>query len=301
MPAPALAVFGNLVLDDVVLSDGRTRMGRPGGAVLYAALAARLWGVEVGIVSVAGEDYPEETLAALARRGVDLAGVHRRPGPNLRTWLLYEGRRRRVVHRLDGPPHAEVSPGARDLPSAWRPRCCHLAPMPFRVQRDLVAELAPRPDLLVSVDPYELARDDRLDAWHLLLGGVDLLFLSEDEMELSGGLERPEEALRRLVGAGGRLQRVVYKRGERGGLLYDVPGERLRRWAAQEAEIVEPTGAGDALAGGFLAGQLLGDDADRALARGLVAAGFALAGTGPEGLLRATPAEAAERLAAAQV
>ena len=145
MAGPSLAIFGNLILDDVVLPDGRTRMGQPGGAALYAALGARLWGVGVGVVSVVGEDYPAAVLRRLDALGIELAGVRRTDGPTLRTWLLYEGRRRRVVHRLDGPTHAEVSPGPADLPAGWRPRACHLAPMPFAAQAELVAALAGRP------------------------------------------------------------------------------------------------------------------------------------------------------------
>ncbi len=296
MSGPDLAILGNLILDDVVLPDGTTRMGQPGGAAIYAALGARLWEVDVGIVSVVGEDYPAPILETLAERGIDLEGVRRTAGPTLRTWLLYEGRRRRVVHRLDGPTHAEVSPGAGDLPAGWRPRACHLAPMPFAVQRELVATLGERPDLLLSLDPYELVREEALPEWHELLAGLDLLFLSEDEMELPGGLAEPEPALRRLAGPAGRLQRLLYKQGAHGGLAFDIPGDRFRHWQPLSTEVAEPTGAGDAFAGGLLAGHLLGDTPGRALARGLVSASFALDGQGPEALLSATPSAAAERL-----
>ncbi|MFQ5350499.1 MAG: carbohydrate kinase family protein [Thermoanaerobaculia bacterium] len=298
MSTPDLAVLGNLILDDVVLPDGATRMAQPGGAVLYAALGAQLWQVEVGIVSVVGADYPAAVLAALSERGIWLDGVRHAAGPTLRTWLLYEGRRRRVVHQLDGPTHAEVSPGADDLPGDWRPRVCHLAPMPFTVQHRLVARLAERPGLLLSLDPYELVREQTLPAWQALLAGLDLLFLSEDEMELPGGMAEPEPALRRLVGSAARLERLFYKQAGRGGLVFDRRRDRFRRWRPLSVEVVEPTGAGDAFAGGVLAGRLLGDGAETALARGLVSASFALAGPGAQALLGATPDAAARRLAA---
>lgn len=301
MPPPELAILGNLILDDVVHPTGETRMAQPGGAALYAALGARLWGVQVGMVSVVGEDYPAAILETLAALGIELAGVRRTAGPTLRTWLLYEGRRRRVVHRLDGPTHAEVSPGPADMPTGWRPRACHLAPMPFAAQCELAAALAGRPGLLLSLDPYELVREEALPAWHDLLAGLDLLFLSEDEMELPGGLAAPEPALRRLAGSPSRrLQRVLYKQGERGGLAFDVRRDRCIAWRPASAAIIDPTGAGDAFAGGLLAGLLLGDAAEPALRRGLVSAGFALEGQGATALLRATPAAAARRLAALQ-
>ena len=41
---PSIVLLGNLLVDDVVLGDGTTRMGQPGGALLYGALGAALWG-----------------------------------------------------------------------------------------------------------------------------------------------------------------------------------------------------------------------------------------------------------------
>ncbi|MBI1798321.1 MAG: hypothetical protein HYR73_01380, partial [Candidatus Eisenbacteria bacterium] len=66
-----LVCMGNTVVDDVVYSDGRTRIEQAGGAALYQALAARLWGARVGVVSLAGSDYPPRMLEALARRSID--------------------------------------------------------------------------------------------------------------------------------------------------------------------------------------------------------------------------------------
>ena len=55
---PTLVLLGNLLVDDIVLADGRTLLGESGGALLHAALAASLWDARVGLVSVVGSDYP---------------------------------------------------------------------------------------------------------------------------------------------------------------------------------------------------------------------------------------------------
>lgn len=293
-----LVVLGNLLVDDIVHSDGSTRMAQPGGAVLYVALAARLFGLKVGIASWRGDDYPPATLEALAQRGIDLTGVRPLGQPGLRTWLLDEGQVRQVVHRLAGPTHAMVSPTAEQLPEAWRnqARAFHLAPMPFAMQADLVNALAARSDALISLDPYELLRDENdLQAWHPVLSKIDVFLLSKDEMLLP---EAAQEALPRL--SVGRLQQVIFKRGASGGLALDHG--QLLSWSALapeviDTEVVDTTGAGDAFAAGFLAGRLLGDNMRRCLERGTIAASFAIEALGADGLLAATPEAAAERLA----
>ncbi len=254
-----LVVLGNLLVDDVVLPDGRTRMGEPGGAVLYAALGARLWGLRVGIVSVRGEDYPEEALDLMARRGIALDGVRPLGRPGLRSWLLYEGARRHLVHRLEGPTHAEVSPLPDAIPPGWRgARAFHLCPMPIEVQGRLVEALFGR---FLSLDPFLLLRPDTLETMRGILARVDALFLSEDEMEL------PEVAdLHDL--ARGRLATLVFKRGARGGTLFDARGNgSVLNWEPRVVQVVDPTGAGDAFAAGVLAGWLRGEPHGRALQR----------------------------------
>jgi hypothetical protein len=71
----SIVLLGNLLVDDVVLADGTIRMGQPGGALLYGALGATLGDARPGLVSVLGNDYPEEILATLHERGADLRGL----------------------------------------------------------------------------------------------------------------------------------------------------------------------------------------------------------------------------------
>ena len=142
MDIPSIVLLGNLLVDDVVLADGTTRMGQPGGALLYGALGATVWESRPGLVSVLGDDYPVQTLEQLQQRGVDLSGVHRLGRAGVRTWLLYEGDVRRLIHRLECPTHEEVSPRPELIPPEWRAaRAFHLAPMPFEVQRALLMAL----------------------------------------------------------------------------------------------------------------------------------------------------------------
>ncbi len=291
--APHIVLLGNLLVDDIVLRDGRTLMGEPGGAVLHAALAASLWAARVGICSVAGTDYPADALAALATRGIDLAGVRRLDRSGGRAWLLYEPDVRRTVHHLDCPSHADVSPTLADLPESYQAaRAFHLAPMPLFRQLELAHGLTPAPGTprLVSLDPFELVRDGTLAAWRDVLTHIDLFFVSEDEWRLAGDAEGIVPSL-----AGPRLKHVAFKRAANGGRLLDLHEGRSRTWQSRSRAVVDATGAGDAFAGGFLAGLVTHGDVGRSIEQGIVSASFAIEDWGSRGLLAASPAAAAQR------
>lgn len=298
--SPELVVVGNLLVDDIVFANGTTRMGEAGGAALHLSLAATLWGTRVGIVSVRGEDYPLPALDALARAGVGLEGVRELDGPGVRTWLLYEDGVRRVVHRLGGPTHERVSPRPGELPAAYRDaRLVHLAPMPFAIQGEWVEALADRPEAAISLDPHESVRPDNLEAWRALLARVDVLFASEDELRLGPAGAEPVEAVRELVASlprGARLRFVAFKLGARGGLLYDARSGGIAEWPPVPRLTGDPTGAGDAFAGGFLAAILAGQGVERAIDQGTIGASFALEDWGAQGLVAATREEAARRM-----
>ena len=288
---PSLVIIGNLLVDDLVWDDGTTRMAQAGGAVLYAALGARLWDHRVGCVSVAGTDYPADMLDRMRERGVDLAGVRRLDGPGVRAWLLYEGYRRHLVHRIGCPSHAAVSPSVDDVPAGWRgARAFHLSPMPFDVQRTLVRLLPSDSGAFVAVDPHERVAEDTLDGWREVLSRVDAFFVSEDELLMDGAQANPQAVLPQLVS--GRLRFVVFKRGARGGVLYDAHEQRFHHWSARPCRVMDQTGAGDAFAAAFVAAHIDGLTVAAALERAIVSASVAIEAWGPE-LLLSTSCESA--------
>jgi sugar/nucleoside kinase (ribokinase family) len=211
-------LLGNLLVDDIVFPDGSTRMGQPGGAIMYGALGAAMGGTQVGCVSLVGTDYPVTMLDALEQRRVDLTGVQRLGGPGVRTWLLYEGHLRRLIHRLGCRTHEQVSPGPEHIPPAWHSApASPLAPMPFAVQRRVLASLATTANRFVSIDPHLPVTDETLGDWRDALADADAFFPSEDELLLEEIDLHPERVLRRL--AVGRLRFIAFKQAARGGLL----------------------------------------------------------------------------------
>jgi sugar/nucleoside kinase (ribokinase family) len=291
---PSIVLLGNLLVDDVVFGDGTTRMGQAGGALLYGALGATVWESRPGLVSVLGDDYPVQVLEKLRQRGVDLTGVHALGRSGVRTWLLYEGQVRRLIHRLGCPTHEEVSPGPALIPSEWTgARAFHLAPMPLAVQRALLTGLRAQP-AFVSIDPHLPVTEDSLNEWREVLAEADAFFPGEDELLLEGANADPRLVLPRLVN--GRLRFVVFKRGSKGGVLYDAHDDRFYSWDARAAAVVvDQTGAGDAFGVGLVLAHLEGLPIEACLQRAVVTASFAVAGWGPEALLAATRADAEAR------
>ena len=292
---PSIVLLGNLLVDDVVSADGTTRMGQPGGALLYGALAATVWESRPGLVSLLGDDYPAHVLEKLQQRGVDLTGVQSLGRAGVRTWLLYEGRVRRLIHRLGCPTHEEVSPGPALIPSEWwAARAFHLSPMPFDAQRALLMALSAHESSFISIDPHLAVTEDTLHEWREALANADAFLLGEDELLLEGAQANPHRSLPRLVN--GRLRFVVFKRGAKGGILYDAHDERFHSWEGRGADVVDQTGAGDAFGVGFVLAHLEGLPIEACLQRAVVTASFAIAGWGPDALLAATRADAEVRL-----
>jgi ribokinase len=294
--APELVVAGNLLVDDIVFHDGRTLMGEPGGGALYVSLAASLWKIRVGLVSVLGRDYPRGAMQTLSAKGVDLEGVRAYNGPSLRSWLLYEKLGRRIIHQLGTPPHAAVSPRPADFPRRYLDApVVHICPSPFEQQRELVEGLA-RPGMALSLDPHLPVREDTLVRWRAVFARLAMFFISHEELLFHGSESNPQEALRRLATAGARAH-VLYKRGESGGLHFDMQSGLVLPWESRTNVAIDTTGAGDAFAGGVLAGWLRREPLQRALERGVVSASFAIESWGPRSLIAASPANAEHRLA----
>lgn len=292
---PSIVLLGNLLVDDVVFGDGTTRMAQAGGALLYGALGATVWDSRPGLVSVLGDDYPAPILERLQRRGVDLAGLHALGRPGVRTWLLYEGHLRRLIHRLGCPTHEEVSPWPALVPAGWSAApAFHLAPMPFERQRALLKELRARAGAFVSVDPHVPVTEETLPAWRDALADADAFFPGEDELLLEDAHVDPRRVLPRLVN--GRLRYVVFKRGAKGGILFDARHERFHAWQPRAEGVVDQTGAGDAFGVGFVLAHLEGLPIEMCLQRAVVTASFAIAGWGPDALLVMSRSDAEARM-----
>lgn len=291
--SPRVWVVGNLTLDDVVLPDGSTAMGLCGGNALYAARGARAWQDAVGVVSRIGFDWPGHHAAALRSLGLELH-LTEVSSPSIHNWALYEAAETRqfVLWRASGT-HLEQSPRATELPPMHGAVACHIAPMPLSVQRELVAAIRNRVPVL-TLDPHEdeIAAHERdtLD----LLPALSAFMPSAQEARLLFGSDDMEAAARAFWREGASV--VAIKMGAAGSIVTTGDGS-IRHVPALEVAVADPTGAGDAYCGGFVAALADGKEPLLAACHGTVSASLVVETRGAATGAARDRATAAERLA----
>jgi len=300
-PTPRVIVVGDLTLDDVVLPDGTTHMASIGGDCLYAALGARFWEPNVGIVTRRGDDFPRDRLRELEKVGICLDGVVDIAGPTIRNWVIYElDGRRTWIYRTEPSRPVEVAVRPEDVPPSWlstKPSpVVHVAAMPIEAAERIVESVRYQaPDALVMLDTHEDYVRGYRDRLLRLAASVDVFLPSREELADLVGFDEPARALRELWPEKG-APLVVAKMGKDGALLWDKDRSAVVSLDAAPARPVDVTGAGDAFCGGFAAGLAQGLDPLEAARRGTVSAAFATEGVGSLALASVTPADAAARL-----
>jgi sugar/nucleoside kinase (ribokinase family) len=175
----------------------------------------------------------------------------------------------------------------RLTPEAARAPVLFLGSMRPSLQRDILAQSSAR---LIAVDSMACFTGPERDAVLEVVTGCDLLFLNRAELSsLVPGAPGWEAAALSLRGRG-RLRAVVVKAGPLGAALVTSSGI-TERPAAPVGEVIDPTGAGDAVAGGFLGLCAAAEREDEAffaaaLEEGLARAAAAIASFGTAGLRR---------------
>jgi sugar/nucleoside kinase (ribokinase family) len=240
----SLLVVGSVALDSLETPFGK-REEVLGGSASYFSTCASFFG-PVRAVAVVGEDFPEEHLRFLASRGVDLAGVVRKPGRTFRWKGRYEFDLN-TAHTLDTQLNvfAEFRP---ELPASWRDsEHVFLGNIDPDLQRAVLDQVrAPR---FVACDTMNFWIASKRASLLETLKRVDLLFVNDAEARELAGESNVVQAARKILGFGPSA--VVVKRGEYGAMFFSGP-EIFAASAYPLANVFDPTGAGDSFAGGFM-------------------------------------------------
>jgi len=84
------AAIAGLIIDDIVLPTGETRMGVPGGSGTHSVWGMRIWSDGVGLIASYGADCPAEILTAFDEAGIALHRAGANPQPTPRCWQVFE-------------------------------------------------------------------------------------------------------------------------------------------------------------------------------------------------------------------
>lgn len=287
-----VVIVGPLAFDDVHAPAGR-RSGLLGGSGAYAGIAAAKHG-PAALVSIAGSDLDDELLEPVRGAGVDLAGLQRVSGRTLRwTGSYSEGLTESAVRNADLGVVDRWDPV---VPEAVRDaRQVLLANTDPAVQARALDQL--RPDL-VLLDTMDQWIRERRRAFEAMITRATIVSLNEGELVQLTGERDLVAAARLLIGRGPRA--VVAKRGANGATL--ITSGAAYALPAYPIMPIDPTGAGDALAGAFVGRLARTGRADEpglreALAAGMAAASFAVASFGVDALAAATIGELEARAA----
>lgn len=269
----SLLVVGSVALDSVQTPFGRADDALGGSATFFAAAASLFCPVQ--LVGVVGDDYPVDALDFLSARGTDLSGLERAQGESFRWSGVYSfdlNSRETLETRLG--VFADFAP---KIPDAFRDaEWVFLGNIDPELQHNVLDQV--RKPRFVACDTMNLWIDIKRERLLDLLKRVDLLLVNDGEARQLSGEHNLARAARWIQDRGPRY--LVIKKGEHGAILFTpesvffAPGYPLE-------DVFDPTGAGDAFAGGFM-GHLaqLGrtDDADlrRAVIYGSVLGSYAV-------------------------
>jgi len=267
-----------------------------GGAASYFAAAASFF-APVRLVGVVGSDFPPAHEELLASFGVNLAGLERAAGRTFRWTGRYSAD---FNHRTTLDTQLNVFESFRPkLPSAWTDSpFAFLANIDPELQLDVLSQME-RPRF-VALDTMNFWIEGRRPELERVLERVDMLLINDEEARLLSRHDSLPSAARAIRALGPRS--VVIKRGDAGALLFHEGGV-FSAPAFPIETVVDPTGAGDSFAGGFMgwlahAGTLTPAGVRTALIVGSVVASFCCEEFGLERFRTLTLGEIRERFAA---
>jgi len=241
----SILVVGSVALDTVETPFARAEEIL-GGAASYFTTAASLYS-QVNLVAVVGSDFPREHLEFWRKRPVNLSGLQIVEGPTFR-WTARYHMDMNARDTLD--TQLGVYAGFHPvIPEEYRnSQLLFLANIQPELQMEVLEQI-PGTSLTV-LDTMELWIMTTRSQLTEVIKRVDMLLMSEEEVRQYTGRPSIVSGARYLLDLGPKY--VVVKQGSYGALLFSADGVFFSAPTYPLEEVIDPTGAGDAFAGGLL-------------------------------------------------
>lgn len=241
----SLLAVGSVAFDDLETPFGR-RENILGGSASYFSLSASHFR-PVEIVAVVGQDFGPEHFKVFEGRRIGLEGLVQVEGKSFH-WKGEYGQDLNEAKTLE--THLNVFAGFRPV----LPENCRTAPFLFLgnidpvLQLDVVKQMTTRPRW-IALDTMNFWIEGSKEALLDVLKEIDILLVNETEARSLSGERNLVKAYQKIQTMGPRI--LVVKRGEHGVSLFTPEGFFMAPAFPLE-EVLDPTGAGDTFAGGFL-------------------------------------------------
>jgi len=252
-----------------------------GGPPTYVSLAARQLNSRVSVISKVGEDFPIRYMLWLKAKKVNLSGLKIVKGASTTSFFLrYEDGRRRLQLKSRALPIF-----FEDVPTSLAAKAIHIAPIANELSLNVVQKLRTSTNIL-SLDPQGfLRRFDKFGKVELkkwdnseVLEQIDIYKSSIKEIKTATGLANLRSAMKKVHSAGPKV--VLVTRGAIGSTLF-FKGKFYNIPSCKPRIVLDPTGAGDAFIGAFLAEYVKGKDPVWCACVGAATSSFVVEGIGP--------------------
>lgn len=293
-----LLVVGTVAFDAIETPFGKTDKIL-GGAATYIALAAKnVAAVDAAIVSVVGDDFPEEYLQLFKKRSVNLEGLEVVPGGKTFFWSgkYHNDLNMRDTLATELNVLADFEP---KVPEKYKDAdIVMLGNLHPGVQLSVIDQMTTRPKLIV-LDTMNFWMDNSLELLLEVIKKVDVITINDEEARQLTGEYSLVKAAAKIHEMGPKY--VVIKKGEHGALLFHNSHVFFAPALPLE-EVFDPTGAGDSFAGGFVgylaqSENISFENMKNAVIHGSNIASFCVEKFGTERLLSLNPEQITNRLA----
>lgn len=242
----SLLVVGSVAYDSVTTKYG-TRTNSLGGSAMYFSLSASFFS-GVSLVAVVGEDFCQSKRELLSDFKIDLSGLDTAEGDTFRWEGIYDSHdsNNRDTIKTELNVFANFSPNLHS--SHKKSEYLFLANIDPTLQLDILKQMASRPRL-VALDTMDFWIDNHAIQLTETIKNVDVLFMDQEELKSFTKQDNILSAVEKIQEMGPKI--IVVKKGEHGVLLFNnndifsAPAFPLR-------DVLDPTGAGDSFAGGFM-------------------------------------------------
>ncbi len=239
-----ILVVGSVAVDSVETVHGRAERALGGSAVHFSMAACQF--APISVIGVVGEDFPKKYRAIMDRKNVNLSGLKTMAGKTFHWKGRYD---RDFKNAVTIATHLNVFERFKPKLYFFHKMCetLFLANIDPDLQSDVLRQM--RKPGLVACDTMNYWISSKKPSLKKLLSKVDIFFVNEEEARQLSGEYNLIKTAGMLFSMGPKV--IVIKKGDSGSMLF-FEDEILALPAYPVDKVVDPTGAGDTFAGGFM-------------------------------------------------